>query len=67
MPFWIILLASHERQRLLPSMFCDFQTIEVFAVVWYSSISNKPNHLKELQFERGACGAYHLYIIFLAY
>ena len=24
-----------------------------------------PNHLKELQFEGGACGAYHLYIMFL--
>ena len=40
-PFWIILLASHERQRLSPATFCDYQTIEVFAIFWYSSLSNK--------------------------
>ena len=40
-PFWIILLASHVRQRVSPAMFCDYQTIAVFGIVSFSSPSNE--------------------------
>ena len=68
-PFWIILLASHvgQRQRVSPAMFCDYQTIAVFGIVSYSSPSNESAQSpKRTSIEGGACGAYHLYIMFMS-